>query len=496
MAVVVINPAGAPGHGFKGLHNYCSHDQGSANTSERVDWIEMRNLATNDPSQAWKIMAATAQSQEQLKKEAGVRAGRKSQHGSVMHVVISFDKDEPSDRETISAAADDLLSKLGADPAKMRGKSKPAVKQFADEHQVAMYAHTDTDNHHVHLMINRVHPDTGRNLPTSNDQLKASDWALEFSKRHGTDHKTPAREENKEARSKGEYVKAQRRPSRNIYDLEQRALKAAANDNEYAQSKILQMREADAKLAARGRALATQQREDKAQFVAELRLKKIEQAKALQVKSNKAKADVREAYRQRWRTLNKQQEAEKKTFDALEKTLFGRAGNIVKTVKLSSSMLKNDENGILKRSFKILSNAGTRQEYFEKSQNRVKADLAREQKSELAQKLQEVKKRQADDETKIKQFYADKHSQLSQDHAKQNQAFRYEWKGRIEQREAALKDMQGAAKLKTDYAEAAARPKEPSSSSLRDDFYRSLIDDPDFNRDYSNDNERDDGNER
>jgi len=48
--IVVINPSGAAGHSFKGLHAYCAHDAGNAQTTERVDWMETRNLATrSDP---------------------------------------------------------------------------------------------------------------------------------------------------------------------------------------------------------------------------------------------------------------------------------------------------------------------------------------------------------------------------------------------------------------------------------------------------------------
>ena len=58
--IVVINPSGAAGHSFKGLHAYCAHDAGNAQTTERVDWMETRNLATDDAHVGWKIMAATA----------------------------------------------------------------------------------------------------------------------------------------------------------------------------------------------------------------------------------------------------------------------------------------------------------------------------------------------------------------------------------------------------------------------------------------------------
>ena len=142
--IVVINPSGSAGRSFKGLHAYCAHDPDRADTSERVEWMDTRNIAANDPEQAWKVMVATAGAQNELKRAAGVRAGRTSKDGAVMHVIMSFHEDEPSDPASMKEAADDFLSKFGVDPAKMRGKSKPSRRQFADEHQVIMYAHRDT----------------------------------------------------------------------------------------------------------------------------------------------------------------------------------------------------------------------------------------------------------------------------------------------------------------------------------------------------------------
>ena len=69
--IVVVNPSSKAGHSFKGLHAYCSHDQKRAQTSERVDWISTLNVAVEDPNQAWKVMAATAYSQNQLKQANG-----------------------------------------------------------------------------------------------------------------------------------------------------------------------------------------------------------------------------------------------------------------------------------------------------------------------------------------------------------------------------------------------------------------------------------------
>jgi len=388
--IVVINPSGSAGRSFKGLHAYCAHDPDRAATSERVEWMDMRNIAANDPEQAWKVMAATAGAQNELKRAAGVRAGRASKEGTVMHVVLSFDKDEPADRETMQEAANEFLSQLGADPAKMRGKAKPKRRQFADEHQVVMYAHRDTDNAHLHLMINTVHPEHGVKLPSSNNQLKAQKWALDFSMRHGTDDKTPARAENADMRDAGEYVKGERRKSRNLYELE-KALAEAGNDNDRIKAALDEERKKDAALALRGRNLAQLQARAREMLVDGHRERKAALARQLQRESNKARSEVRERYRPEWRALQRHQEEERKTFDMLETSFFGRASNMARTVRLSSKLIAQDETGIITRTFRILTNAGRRKEYFEEAQKRSRNALQRRQVDEVSETIKDLK---------------------------------------------------------------------------------------------------------
>ena len=369
---VIINPSGQAGFSFKGLHNYCAHDK-TGSTSERVEWTSTLNLAAS-PNHAYKSMINTAESKNLLKRRAGVRAGRPSENGDVLHIVMCYDIDEPWDKETGEAAAKDLLSRLGSTRAKSSG-----VRQFADEHQVVMYAHNDTKNRHVHLMVNRVHPQHGRALPDSNDQLKASRWALGFSKKHGTAHKTPAREENMAARDRGEYVKAKRRKSRKAYE-EEKDLTQISNDNSRAQTFLENQKRKDAALYAKGRALAERQQERSDDLERRFEQWKAEADEVRKVQINKARSEIREEFRPLERALKTRQSAEQKTFDALEQSFFGRTKNAVKAVR--DAFDKNDK-GLISRSFRVLSNAGDRRSYFERGQKRERDALERQRTAKL-----------------------------------------------------------------------------------------------------------------
>lgn len=381
---VIINPSGTAGFSFKGLHNYCAHDK-EGSTSERVEWMSARNLAAS-PKHAYKIMIATAAAQNQLKRSAGVRVGRHAENGEVMHIVMSFDQDEPHDRETMETAADQLLSRLGKDPTKRGGKGA-TIRQMADEHQAVLYAHTDTKNPHVHIMLNVVHPKHGRRLPTSNDQLKASRWALGFSKEHGTAHKTPAREENMAARDRGEYVKAERRKSRKAYE-EEKALEQASNDNDRLKTFLANQKRKDAALYEQGRTLAAKQQQRSADIEKRFEGRKAQADRAMKQRINQAKAAIREEFRPQFRDLKTRQAAERKTFEALEASFFGRTKNALKTVR---GAFDKQNTGLISRSFRILSNAGERKTYFERGQARALRALEKQRASKIELAIKDAK---------------------------------------------------------------------------------------------------------
>jgi hypothetical protein len=119
------------GRGFSGLARYLETGK-EVNTQQRVEWIEARNLPTTDPRTAGLLMRATAAQSHRVQRP-------------VYHVALSFDPGDPVDPTKMNAVADRLLHDLGL-----------------QEHQVLIVAHGDTTHRHVHLMVNRVHPETFR----------------------------------------------------------------------------------------------------------------------------------------------------------------------------------------------------------------------------------------------------------------------------------------------------------------------------------------------
>jgi hypothetical protein len=122
--------ATSSGKSFRALAVYLERGR-SGRETDRVAWIESRNLGTDDPEVAAALMRATAAQSVRVEQP-------------VYHLSISFDAHDPVTREQMRQVADRVLDELGL-----------------REHQALLVAHRDQEHPHVHLMVNRVHPETG-----------------------------------------------------------------------------------------------------------------------------------------------------------------------------------------------------------------------------------------------------------------------------------------------------------------------------------------------
>lgn len=156
------------GFSFKGAYEYHGHDKGRQNTSERVDWFATRNLMTDDTKTAERIMIATAQDRDRLKREAGIKNTGRQSNAHVQTLSLSWHPDERVSRAEMEQAADEVIKRLEL-----------------EDHQVAIFSHNDTKHQHVHLIINRVNPRDGRMTTLSNAKNKLDSWAREYERSRG-----------------------------------------------------------------------------------------------------------------------------------------------------------------------------------------------------------------------------------------------------------------------------------------------------------------------
>lgn len=163
----MVPKVAAKGNSFKGAGLYYLHDKKAA-TAKRVAFTLTENLPTDNPERALRLMAYTALRQGELKAaNAGARTGRKLGKPVYTYSLSWAPDEKPTQAEMIEAGRETLkILGLGA-------------------HEVLMVAHSDEPHPHLHLIINRVHPDTGKAAVLSNDHLALSKWAEAYERKHG-----------------------------------------------------------------------------------------------------------------------------------------------------------------------------------------------------------------------------------------------------------------------------------------------------------------------
>ena len=128
----------------------------------------MLNLFTDDPHTAWREMMVTAEAGDDLKRRAGLSlAGRKNDKP-----VYCFSLEwHPDDRPTADH---------------MRQSALEVLKMLdMQDHQAVIVQHTDTAHPHVHILVNMIHPETGRSVSLSKDEYKLDRWCDSYELRMG-----------------------------------------------------------------------------------------------------------------------------------------------------------------------------------------------------------------------------------------------------------------------------------------------------------------------
>ena len=174
------------------MADYCLHDrwvpgQGHPESAERVEWTETRNLATEQGDRAARIMSATAEASPDLKRLAGGAATGRKLEKPVCHYSLNWAKNEKPDRQEMLRAAEGSLKALGM-----------------ERHQALIVSHRDGQPH-VHVIANRVEPESGKAAALSRSQLRLSKWAERYEREQGK-IRCPARERNNKRREAGERV--------------------------------------------------------------------------------------------------------------------------------------------------------------------------------------------------------------------------------------------------------------------------------------------------
>lgn len=404
------------GSSFRGAAAYLLHDKGQATTAHRLAWTEVRNLATDNPQTAWKVMAATAMDQDRLKAGAGIKnTGRKSKD-HVLHFTLSWHPDESA-----KVSRDEMLR-----------AAHGAIRALkADDHQALIVSHNDEPQAHVHILLNRVNPADGRILSSSKEKMALSRWAEAYEKERGRIF-CEERVLNNAARDRGEFVRGEPNQARHLFEQ-----KAANTNHEPPAPVVAEQKRKDAAVAkkareAKARHVAAQRALDNThrQRIADIRAK-ARQAIAV------ARQAIQEKFRPEWKQKLQKDQAEKQAFDEREKNLFGRVQNALKSINFGKIIRGERGRSALGEAFQAFAQAGARVDGLRRKQAEGDRDIQARQKRAGRATAVEIRNNRKVELAQARALYVQERGALELKHSMEAAALRTEWKTRREQREAA-----------------------------------------------------------
>ncbi len=404
------------GHSFKGAAAYYLHDKtqdnafnqasgAKAQTADRVEWTETRNLATDNPDLAWKIMAASANDGDFLKQQQREAEGKRAQSSgesngkSVYAYSLAWSPEEQGKitREEMTTAAEDTLERLG----------------FKD-HQAMIVCHNDTDHPHVHVLVNKVNPETGKMQNPYRDFNKLDKWAREYRQDRGEEHYCPNREQKWKNHDEGQSNKNREKQTNTRLDSDQQATISA--DDPRAKKVHDAQKRGGERLSNYGKAMKSKHDEQWTQFKAKNKADKSavfdrykEPMNAARDKLNTAKKDhgktkehykdltdkrvkeIEDKHAPARSRLGKQQWKAKRSWESHEGTLQGRIGHAISAAIINRKEAPEQSKGFVKDAAKMLFNTPERKAAFERAQKAQWRELNKTMRQEVNKAKTEIR---------------------------------------------------------------------------------------------------------
>ena len=143
---------------------------------EKVAWARATNCGNDDPGWAAKAILSTQERNTRSKSDKSY------------HLVVSFPEGERPTREQVEDIEDQLCEAIGF-----------------GEHQRVSAVHQNTDNWHLHVAVNKVHPTTFRNVTPHRDHYRLQEACAELEIRHGLTQEphTVDAEQGRERKARG-----------------------------------------------------------------------------------------------------------------------------------------------------------------------------------------------------------------------------------------------------------------------------------------------------
>ena len=440
------------GTSFKGaalyyLHDKREHWEADRLTADRVAWTSTRNMPTDNPELAWRIMAATAMDQDRLKAEAGVKASGRKSAASVYSYSLAWHPDEQKllSKAEMMRAADESLRAIGA-----------------QDRQVLIVCHRDEPHPHVHVIVNRVSSEDGRMLSTSNDHVKLSQWAQAYEQERGRIwcHERVA---NNAKRAQGDFVRASSPTPRSMekaFDQARGADPVAAKrERDEAKARAGQLASAGADMAKRHRtewdALSKRHRDRKADITAQAR-----------AAGDRVYAQIKDQYQPQWQELYRNQTRDKRRFVKAEKEgALGRMSNIMFELRAAAKG-EGDKRSFLAAGFNLLISKDTRELAIIERHKRERDRLQSEQRRAVKEAKERIFRDQKPLRERARKAFMSERTALIDRQADERGNLKNQWKQEGDRRSRSFDTISRKAVVR-EKAKAEATPEERAESAQR-----------------------------
>lgn len=416
------------GSSFKGALQYVLHDK-DAGTTERVGFVELRNLATDDPGKAWREMMTLCDAADDLKQRAGVATGRK-----LTKPVYAF---------TLNWHEDDR-----PDPAHMRDTAESALEALGMDHlQAVIVEHTDRPHRHVHVIVNLVDPDTGKAVSLSNDEHKLDRWADTYevvqgvirspdrrAKFHALDNERKPPKRPAQAKSREEWEATRKLTSQQAREraAEIRAAYAErAAALSAAQGKAYERRRAEAEGLWKGYKADRKLIRDRYQPFIDAIYKSRRKAPP-HPHTEQALRDLEESAE--WKEFGRQQFKQRRLFNARESSLLGAIGNAVRLHYANRTAPRT--SGL----FKLIFSHRARQQQFQRQLEGQKQDLRKRQALRRKDRADTLRASCRLELSRLSENFQKRHAEMQARQAAEIAAQKAEWRQLAAERAKAWSD--------------------------------------------------------
>lgn len=444
------------GSSFKGAALYYLHDkrdvwEAERITSARVSWTSTRNMPTDNPELAWRIMASTAMDQDRLKAEAGVKATGRKSAASVYSYSLAWHPDEKKNlsRVEMLRAADESLKAIGA-----------------NGHQAMIVCHNDEPHPHVHVIVNRVSPEDGRMLSMSNDRVKLSQWAEAYERERGRIW-CDQRVANNARRAKGDFIRASSPTPRSMEKDFDRARGAdpvaAKHERDQGRVRVAKLAQAGADMSKRHRIewdVLSRQHKDRKDEI-------FERAKAA---GKRIRDAIGDQYRPQWQQLYREQGRARLAFQDRESRVTGKLRNVADALKASAAR-EGEKRSFIAASFNFLSSKKAREAAFMIAQERQKRELKAAERKEVDQAMTNLRKDRSKQLASTVTRYRSERQALIDRQGHEKGELKAQWREENAQRGRSFDTIRRKAEVRQDAKATSTQDERAESAQRRDSFH-------------------------